>query len=435
MGAMNASAWLLPAWRRSLAVIGASAEDERIEAAGRRLIERWSDPDRKHHNLRRLVSVLARVDELAAETHGPDLVRVAAWYHGAVFRMDDSHVYSRRGGIDEIASSQLARSELTGLGVPEESIARVVELIHALARHHVPDGDLDAMALCDANLGGLAVEPQKYATYRREVREEYSEVPDLDYFRARIAIIEKLLGRAKLFTSPLGQAWEERARENLTAERARVSAQLAKLSGAPAPTAEPPAREMGAHPERSFFAGAGPGAGRSDPDRPAGTFAPLPSGSIPRIPGSQGSQGAQGSTDSPGSQGPSGSQGSPVPSRSQGSPVPSGSQGSPGSQGPSGSPGSPGSPATPRDRADTRSAGSVSSPASPTEELRPLVKDYPKGRPLGPKLRRIDALPRSAEARGPSGSADAAAPPERGGAPSTADSPDEGSTMTRPPRD
>src|SRR5699024_2064053 len=147
---------------------------------GRRLIERWSDENRKHHNLRRLVSVLARVDELAAETHSPDLVRVAAWYHGAVFRMDQTHVYSRRGGIDEGASADLAREELAGLGVPPERIERVAELIHALARHHVPDGDLDAMALCDANLGGLAAEPQKYATYRREVREEYSNVPDPD---------------------------------------------------------------------------------------------------------------------------------------------------------------------------------------------------------------------------------------------------------------
>src|SRR5699024_11880918 len=119
----------------------------------------------------------------------------------------------------------------------------------------VPDGDLDAMALCDANLGGLAAEPQKYATYRREVREEYSNVPDADYFRARLAIIDKLLARPKLFTSPLGQAWEERARENLGAERARVSAELTRLSGTgDVPERSAPRTGGGRADSPSFFA-------------------------------------------------------------------------------------------------------------------------------------------------------------------------------------
>ena len=343
MGVANASAWLLPAWRRSLEAIGATADEAEVTALGRRLIERWSDEHRKHHNLRRLVSVLARVDELAAETHSPDLVRVAAWYHGAVFRMDQTHVYSRRGGIDEGASADLARTELAGLGVPPERIDRVAELIHTLARHHVPDGDLDAMALCDANLGGLAAEPQKYATYRREVREEYSNVPDADYFRARLAIIDKLLARPKLFTSPLGQAWEERARENLGAERARVSARLARLPGEPA---DPPPSGGRTGENVSFFARGADAPARGEEDgTPDGSFAPLP------------------------------------PARPQQRPAP---------EVPGGS------------------------PAVVDEDARPLVKDYPKGRPLGPRVRRIEREERDERDPG-------------------SEPPDDGSTMTRPP--
>lgn len=389
MGAMNASAWLLPAWRRSLETIGATADESEVEAAGRRLIERWNDQDRKHHNLRRLVSVLARVDELAAETHSPELVRVAAWYHGAVFRTDQTHVYTRRGGIDEVASADLARSELTRLGVPADRVERVVELIHSLARHHVPDGDLDAMALCDANLGGLAAEPQKYATYRREVREEYSHIPDEDYYRARLTIIDKLLARPKLFTSPLGHVWEERARENLGAERARVSAELAKLSAGPADAADHPRDARGGRAENpSFFAGQPDPAPRAPRGEPAESFAAPP----------------------------------PSPIRSQEPPLPP-------------------------------------APAAPDDDLRPLIKDYPKGRPLAPRVRRIDADPRTRELRlgdraarhvGDSGPATAAPVSAEGSGersprpatPSGADaadsprsphSPEDGSTMTRPP--
>ena len=50
-------------------------------------------PGRHFHNIRHLTDVLARVDELE-ETHEPDLVRLAAWYHGAIFDADDASTTS-----------------------------------------------------------------------------------------------------------------------------------------------------------------------------------------------------------------------------------------------------------------------------------------------------------------------------------------------------
>ncbi|UFU04563.1 hypothetical protein LQF12_02785 [Ruania suaedae] len=229
MGVVDAPGWVLAAWRRSLEAVGATAGRAEIEACGERLIRRWSDPSRIHHNLKRLIGVLARVDELAPETHNPDVVRIAAWYHGAAFDAAARQAYAHRGGVDELASADLARAELTELGVPSDIVDRVAELIIAISRHSAPKGDIDAQALCDADLGGLAAEPQRYEGYRREVREEYRHIPDRDYLEARLAIVAKLLGRSTLFASPLAQSWEDAARENLGAERDRLAADLAEL--------------------------------------------------------------------------------------------------------------------------------------------------------------------------------------------------------------
>ena len=248
MGVFDAPAWMLAAWRRSLHDVGATADRPTLEAYGERMIERWSAPERIHHNLRRLIGVLARVDELAPETHDPNVVRLAAWYHGAVFNAAAQDAYAHRGGVDEPASAELARTELTELGVPAAVVDRVATLILGIARHSAPKDDIDAQALCDADLGGLAAEPQRYAGYRKEVRAEYAHIPQEDYVRARLAIVTKLLGRAYLFQSPMAQDWEDAARENLTAELDRLTAEAERLGA-----------------ERAQASGA-PGAGPSAPD-------------------------------------------------------------------------------------------------------------------------------------------------------------------------
>ncbi|NTW42568.1 MAG: hypothetical protein HGA44_22300, partial [Cellulomonadaceae bacterium] len=84
MSVNDAPQWLIAAWNRSCIGAGATAPHDVIEKVGEGLLARWRDPHRHFHNLRHLTDVLARVDELSEETHEPDLVRLAAWYHGAV---------------------------------------------------------------------------------------------------------------------------------------------------------------------------------------------------------------------------------------------------------------------------------------------------------------------------------------------------------------
>ena len=264
MGVIDAPQWLLPAFTRSVRAIGATQPPEAIGSAGELLIERWSTPDRRFHNLRHLIDMLARVDELAEESHNPDIMRVACWYHGCVFSSDVEEVIRGNGGEDETASAAFAEADLRHLGVPMETIKRVCCLIVNLKRHMLDEHDIDAQALIDADLGTLAVDPQTYTEYVRLLREEYSHIPVEEYLRGRLTIVSRLLDREHLFHSPLGERWEHPARENLAAEQRRLNEKLTKLAeeqGGQNPQADQAAPEAGAVQEPARTAPATPLAG------------------------------------------------------------------------------------------------------------------------------------------------------------------------------
>ncbi len=247
MGVYDAPQWLLSAFVRSVQAIGGTAQPEEIRSTAEALIERWTAPDRRFHNLKHLVDVLARVDQLNEETHEPDIVRVAAWYHGAVFDAALAAASANRGGEDEAASADVALRELVALGVPEARARRVHDLVIQLARHTPDPADPDSAVLCDADLGMLAVEPQKYKAYLEDLRAEYGHIAKIDFLRARQRILHRLLARPSLFVSPLSERWEEPARQNIAAELARVDKELAGLEEAEA--AQPaPDEPAGARP-------------------------------------------------------------------------------------------------------------------------------------------------------------------------------------------
>lgn len=266
MGVIDAPQWLLPAYVRSVRALGSTAPAEQAREAGERLIEMWSSPDRCFHNLKHAIDMLAHVDELQDESHNPDVMRLAAWYHGCVFSSATEQIYRRNGGEDEEASAAYAREDLTALGVPEPVTERVCALIINLKRHNLERGDIDALALNDADLATLAAYPQEYKRYRALVRQEYAHIPDRDYLRARLEIVSRLLARENLFCSPLGQRWEVAARENLEAERKRLEDCLATMP-------EGEATEVGNRCECVVV----------DDDSPA--VAPAPTATVPTAPG------------------------------------------------------------------------------------------------------------------------------------------------------
>ena len=245
MGA-DAPQWLFSSFVDAMREIGASAPIPLLEAEARDLISRWNAKGRILHNTRHLIKTLARIDEIASTAHDPDVLRVALWYQGAVLNRSFD-VFQRGTNSDEQEFSALyhARSRMEALGLSEDVISRIQELMMALFTHRADPSDMDAQVLIDADLGMLAASPQDFKRFRESLREECPDLCDMDYVRARRLAIKKILAREQIFHSPLALAWEESARANLEAE----SAKLARVLRAYAPDADPNEPEEDVEPE------------------------------------------------------------------------------------------------------------------------------------------------------------------------------------------
>ncbi|MEV7011273.1 HD domain-containing protein [Streptosporangium sp. NPDC051022] len=178
---------------------------------GRELITRYGEPHRKYHTTEHLWAVLDHVDALAAHAAAPDLVRLAAWFHDAV--------YDPTRGDNEERSARLAERALPELGLPAEEVATVARLVRLTLTHAPEPGDADGAVLCDADLAILASPPEEYAAYAASVREEYSFVPDEAFLEGRAAVLRSLLDLPVIFHIA---DLEVRARENIGAELARL---------------------------------------------------------------------------------------------------------------------------------------------------------------------------------------------------------------------
>lgn len=171
-----------------------------------RLLAAYAEPHRGYHNLEHLTEVLDRVRLL----DGDDTVRLAAWFHDAV--------YDERGDNEE-RSAVLAETELAARGVPPDTVAEVARLVRLTATHAVGDDDRNGAILCDADLAILAADDARYREYVAGVRREYAHVPD-DAFRAgRTQVLERLAQLPSLFHTDHGRThWERPARANIARE-------------------------------------------------------------------------------------------------------------------------------------------------------------------------------------------------------------------------
>ena len=204
----------LPArWRK---LMGASPA---AEAVGDELLRRWAESHRRYHTLEHLAACLDAVDALADEAADVIAVRLAVWFHDAV--------YNRRPGEDEQASAALAEDRLRRLKVATDQAAEVARLVRLTATHQTAPDDRNGAVLCDADLSVLGGTPESYARYAAQIREENADIDEADFRTGRRRVLEAFAAREPLFrTGPAQALWEERARRNVRTELA-----LLKVAG------------------------------------------------------------------------------------------------------------------------------------------------------------------------------------------------------------
>lgn len=214
-------AWLISSFTRTVVSLCPTAQRADIEKIANDLAKRWSTPERYFHNVNHLKDTLENVDSLAEQARDVDSIRLAAWFHGSVFDVSKAAVERDEGGINVEASADLARRELSSLGMSADKVEKIVRLIETLHRHKAGE-DIDAQVLSDADLAVLGSDPEVYLDYLTAVRKEYQSYSDEFFAKTRCQIVESLLSRPQLFYTHAASAWEDQARENLRAELERL---------------------------------------------------------------------------------------------------------------------------------------------------------------------------------------------------------------------
>jgi predicted metal-dependent HD superfamily phosphohydrolase len=184
------------------------ADPVRARATGEDLRHRWAEPHRRYHTLDHLADMLRVIDAAAGVAEDADAVRLAAWYHDAVYdpiRTDN-----------EERSAALATAALPPLQVAPARVAEVARLVRLTAGHAAAPGDRDGALLCDADLAILAAPADRYAAYARAIRAEYAHVPEPAFRAGRSAVLRGLADRPALFW--LHPEWEAPARANILTE-------------------------------------------------------------------------------------------------------------------------------------------------------------------------------------------------------------------------
>lgn len=177
------------------------------------LLARYSEPQRKYHNLAHLQHCLAELDEVRQLASAPDVIELALWFHDAI--------YDTRRKDSEEQSAAMAREAIEIAKLPGELAQRVADLILA-TRHDAIPTDADAQLLVDIDLAILGQPEPGFDAYEADVRQEYDWVPTPVFNAARGQVLRSFLDRPTIYTTPHFRAkYEAQARSNLMRSLAR----------------------------------------------------------------------------------------------------------------------------------------------------------------------------------------------------------------------
>jgi predicted metal-dependent HD superfamily phosphohydrolase len=191
------------------------------EQIGEDLLARYAEPHRRYHTADHLARVLRMIDDLA-DDHDLFLVRLAAWFHDAVYAIPPGQL------PNEEASARLALRELSRAGLEQEDLTQVARLVRLTATHLPGSRDPEGELLCDADLSILAAPAEEYASYTSAIRTEYAAVPEAVFVAGRLEILTGLI-EGDIFRTRKGRALTDAARENVDAERATLQKRLEEL--------------------------------------------------------------------------------------------------------------------------------------------------------------------------------------------------------------
>jgi predicted metal-dependent HD superfamily phosphohydrolase len=188
--------------------------DAAVVAGG--LGPRYTQPHREYHNLMHIEDVLLRIEELEPPPEHELSLALAAWFHDAVYQPGQPD--------NEDRSAYAAYDALEQIGAGPDLITEVVRLIRLTADHDPDPDDVAGAVLCDADLAILAASRDRYVGYATAIRQEYIHVPQAEFRAGRAKVLQSLLDRPTIYSTPHArQHWEAQARRNIADEIAQLT--------------------------------------------------------------------------------------------------------------------------------------------------------------------------------------------------------------------
>ena len=175
--------------------------------------ELYRERHRRYHTIEHIERMLRAQEHFFPEASRA--VKMAVWLHDMVYdpRCDDN----------EIRSADAARLLVYELGASKEEAEAVYRLI-LVTKDHVGSAS-DELELCDLDLLSLGDPSSAYRITTTQIRQEYAFVSDDLWRVGRRAFVNGFLDRLRIYqTLPMFERYESKARDNLHAERERLSA-------------------------------------------------------------------------------------------------------------------------------------------------------------------------------------------------------------------
>ena len=177
------------------------------------LVKHYNSKSRFYHTLNHIEALLKLSEEHEHLLTSKKTIDFAIWYHDAI--------YDASKGNNEEKSAELARENLTELGLDPTLIESCFNLIIATKTHQLTEdlNSFDAQFLLDIDLSILAVERDNYIEYTQQIRKEYKIYPDFLYKKGRKKVLKHFLEMEQIYKTDLFRnLWETKAKENLRSE-------------------------------------------------------------------------------------------------------------------------------------------------------------------------------------------------------------------------
>lgn len=185
-------------------------DSELVKKTFEALLKQYSSSKRRYHDISHITGLLNMLETHKYHISDDEVIFFTIWFHDAI--------YDTWKSDNEEKSAEWAKNVLSKTSFSAERIEKVYQYILA-TKTHVPTGDSDLDWFLDFDLSVLGSVQPVYEIYTRQIREEYTLIPNFIFNKGRRKVLRSLLEKERLYqTEDFRTRLEAQARMNIEAE-------------------------------------------------------------------------------------------------------------------------------------------------------------------------------------------------------------------------